>query len=84
MLATLCVSEIGTIVLMYCETEPTFKGPDVVLEEVRVFVEIDGFESEFAETLSSVGVGGRVRCYSSAAELGADSILGRKALASGL
>ncbi len=69
---------------MYRETEPTFKGPDVILEEVRVFVEIDGFESEFAKTLSSVGVGGRVGCYSSAAEFGADSILGRKALASGL
>ena len=43
---------------MYCETEPTFEGADVVLEEVGVFVQIDGFEGEFAETLSSVGVGG--------------------------
>lgn len=38
MFATLCVGEIGAIVLMYCETEPTFEGADVVLEEVGVFV----------------------------------------------
>ena len=68
MLATLCVSEIGAIVLMYREAESTFEGADVVLEEVRVFVEIDGFEGKFAETLPAVGVGGRVRCDPSAAK----------------
>ena len=44
MLATLCVSEIRAIILMYCEAEPTLERPDVVFEEVWVFVEIDGFE----------------------------------------
>lgn len=58
MLATLRVGEVGAIVLMDCETEAAFEGADVVLEEVRVFVEVDGFEGEFAETLASVGVGG--------------------------
>lgn len=75
MLAALCVSEIGAIILMYCETEPTLKGADVVLEEVGVFVQIDGFEGEFAETFSAVGVGGGVGCYSSTAEFGAGSVL---------
>ena len=47
----------------------------MILEEVRVFVEVDGFEGEFAETFSSVGIGGRMRCDSSAAEFGAGSVL---------
>jgi hypothetical protein len=42
---------------MNCETQSAFEGADVVLEEVGVFVEIDGFEGEFAESFSSVGVG---------------------------
>ena len=60
---------------MDCETEAAFEGADVVLEEVGIFVEIDGFEGEFAETLASVRVGGGLRCYSSAAEFGAGSVL---------
>ena len=68
---------------MYCEAEPALERADVIFEEVRVFVEIDGFEREFAETFSSVGVGGGVRCYSSAAEFGAGSILEEKLLAVG-
>lgn len=75
MLATLRVGEVGAIVLVYGETEATFEGADVVLEEVGVLVEVDGFEGEFAETLSSVGVGGGLRCDSSAAEFGAGSVL---------
>ena len=78
MLATLCVSEIGAIVLVHCEAEPTLEGTDVVLEEIGVFVQVDCFEGEFAETFSSVGVGGGVGCYSSAAELGACSVLGER------
>lgn len=75
MFATLCVSEIGAIVLMYCEAEPTFEGAHVILEEVGIFVEVDSFEGEFAESFSSVCVGGGVRCYSSTTEFGAGSIL---------
>jgi len=56
MLAPLGVCEIRAIVLMDCEAEPTFEGTNVILEEVGVFVEIDGFEGEFAQTFSSVGV----------------------------
>ena len=80
MLATLCVGEIGAIVLMYRQAEPALERADVVLEEVRVFVKVDGFEGEFAETFSAVSVGGGVRCYSSAAELGAGSILGEESI----
>ena len=56
MLATLGVGEVGAIVLVDGQTEPTLEGSDVVFEEVGVFVEIDGFEGEFSETLSSVCV----------------------------
>lgn len=43
---------------MYCETEPAFEGANVVFEKVGIFVEIDGFEGKFSETLSSVCVCG--------------------------
>ena len=33
---------------MYCEAEPTFEGADMILKEVWVFVEINGFEREFS------------------------------------
>jgi hypothetical protein len=48
MLATLSVGEVGSIILVNCETEPALEGADVVLEEVRVFVEVDSFEGEFS------------------------------------
>jgi hypothetical protein len=57
MLSPLGVREVGAIVLMDCEAESTFEGSDVVFEEVRVFVEVDGLECELAEPLSSVSVG---------------------------
>ena len=52
------MGEVGAIVLVDREAEAAFEGADVVFEEVWVFVEVDGFEGEFAETLASVGVGG--------------------------
>ena len=76
MLATLCVREIGAVVLVDREAEAAFEGADVVLEEVGVFVEVDGFEGEFAESFAAVGVRGGVGCDSSAAELRARSVLG--------
>ena len=57
MLAALGVGEVGAIILVDCQAEPTLEGSDVVLEEVGVFVEIDGLESELSETLSSVCIG---------------------------
>ena len=42
---------------MDCKTQTAFEASNVVLEEVRVFVEVDGLERELAQTLSSVGVG---------------------------
>ena len=75
MLATLGVGEIGAIILVHRETETAFEGADVILEEVGVLVQVDGFEGEFAESFSSVGVGGGVRCHPSAAEFGARSVL---------
>lgn len=57
-LAALGVGEVGAIVLVDGETQATLEGADVVFEEVGVFVEVDGFEGEFAQALAAVGVGG--------------------------
>jgi hypothetical protein len=56
-LSSLCMGEIRAIILVNCQTETAFEASDVVLEEVRILVEVDGLERELAETLSSVGVG---------------------------
>ena len=47
----------------------------MVFEEVRVFVEVDGFEGEFAQALAAVGVGGFFGGDTTAAELGARAVL---------
>lgn len=47
MFLVLGVSEIGVVILVDCKVEVIFEGVNVVVEEVRVFVEIDGFEGEF-------------------------------------
>jgi len=48
MLATLSMGEVGAIILVYCETESTFEGADMVLEEVRIFIEINGLKRKFS------------------------------------
>ena len=67
--------EVRAIVLVDRKTQAALEGTDVVLEEVGVFVEVDGLEGEFPEALSSVGVGARVGRYTSAAELTTGTIL---------
>jgi hypothetical protein len=56
MLSALCVCEVGAIVLVHSETETTFEAANMVFEEVGVFIEVDGFESKFAETFAAVGI----------------------------
>ena len=56
MLPSLCMREIGSIVLVDRQTETALEAADVVLEEVRVLVKVDGLERELSETLSSVGI----------------------------
>jgi hypothetical protein len=48
----------------------------VVLEEVRIFVKIDGFERELAQSLATVGVGCGLGGDTAAAEFGACAVLG--------
>lgn len=43
---------------MYCEAETALERANVVLEEVGVFVKIDGFEGEFAKSFATIGIGG--------------------------
>jgi len=75
MLAALGVGEVGAVVLVDCQAETALEGADVVLEEVGIFVEVDGFEGEFAQTLAAVGVGGFFGGDTTAAELGSGAIL---------
>jgi hypothetical protein len=56
MLATLSVSEVGSIVLVYRQAKTTFEAADVILEEIWIFVEIDGLQSKSTETFASVSV----------------------------
>jgi hypothetical protein len=48
--------EIRAIVLVDRQTETAFEATDVVLKEVRVFVEVDRLKRELSEALSSVGI----------------------------
>jgi len=75
MLPALSVCEVGTIVLMDSEAEPAFEGADVVFEEVRILVQVDGLEGEFSETFPSVCIGARVGGNAATAEFGACTIL---------
>lgn len=75
MLAALGVSQVGAIVLMDGEAETTFEGADVVFEEVRVFVEVDGLQGEFTQTFTSVGVGGALGGDATTSELRAGAVL---------
>lgn len=76
MLAPLRVGEVGAIVLVDCQAEAALEATDVVLEEVGVFFEVDGFQRELAQALASVGVGCGPVGDATAAELGACSVLG--------
>ncbi len=75
MLAALGVCKVGAIVLVDGETETAFERANVVFEEVGVFVQIDGFEGEFAETFTSVGVGGRSAGDAATAEFRTGTVL---------
>lgn len=75
MLAALGVREVRAIVLVDGQTESALEAADVVLEEVRVLVEIDGLERELPQTLATVGVGRGGGCDTTATELGSCAIL---------
>ena len=44
MLSALGVCEVGAVVLVDGKAESAFEAADVVLEKVRVLVEVDAFE----------------------------------------
>jgi hypothetical protein len=67
--------EIGAIILVDRETESAFKAPNVVFEEVGIFVEVDGFECEFAETFAAIGICGGLRGDTTAAKFATCTIL---------
>jgi len=56
-LPTLRVRQVGAIVLVDGEAEAALEAADVVLEEVGVLVEVDGFEGELAKSFAAVRVG---------------------------
>ena len=40
-----------------CQAKTTLETADMVLEEIRILVEVDRLEGELSQTLSAVGVG---------------------------
>ena len=58
MFAALGMREIRAIVLVDGQAESAFEAANMVFEEVRVFIEIDVFESELAKTFAPVRVRG--------------------------
>lgn len=74
-LFALGMGQVGAVILVDGETETTLEAADMVLEEVRVLVEIDGLERKLAQPLATVSVGCGVRRNASATEFGACSIL---------
>ena len=78
MLAALGMREVGAIVLVDCQAESAFETSHMVFEEVRVFIEIDVFEGEFAKTFAPVCVRGGVRGDASASEFGANTVLNQR------
>jgi hypothetical protein len=48
MLSSLRVCEVRAVILVDCQAQPALEAAYVVLEEVGVFVEVDGFEREFS------------------------------------
>jgi hypothetical protein len=68
MFPPLGVREVRAVILVDGQAEAALEAADVVLEEVRVFVEVDGFEGEFAESFASVCVCCGVRGDTAAAE----------------
>lgn len=74
------MGQVRSIILVDRQAETTFKASDVILEEVRVLVQVDGLERELAKTFATVGIGSRGRCDTSAAEFGTCAILYRSAM----
>ena len=74
-LPSLGVCEVGAVVLVDRQAEPALEGADVVLEEVRVFVQVDGFQRKFAQSFSSVCVGCALGSDAATAEFRAGPIL---------
>ena len=75
MLPSLCMSQIGAIVLVHRQAKAAFEASDVILKEVRILVEVDSLEGELAETFTAVCIGRRSRGDTSATEFGACTIL---------
>ena len=74
------MSKIGAIVLMNGETKSAFEGANMVFEEIRIFVEVDCFESELPKTLSAVGICAGEGCDASTAEFATGAVLRRTIL----
>ena len=67
--------EIGAIVLVYSQTEPTLEAAQMVAEDVWILVEIDRLERELAQALAPVGICRGLGGDTAAAKLGAGAIL---------
>jgi len=67
--------KIGPIVLMNGKAETAFERADMVFEEIRIFVQIDGLERELPQSLTSICIGTGIRGDTAAAEFRASTVL---------
>ena len=56
MFPTLCMRKVRAVILVDSETKPAFERADMVLEEIGILVEVNGFKSELPQPFSSVGI----------------------------
>jgi hypothetical protein len=60
---------------MHRQAETALEASHMILENVRILVDIDGLERELSETLTAVCISRGLRGYTTSAELGACAIL---------
>ena len=72
---SLGMREVGAVILVDSQAEAALEASDVVFEDVRIFLEIDGFKRKLAETFAPVCISRRCRGNASTAEPGARTVL---------
>lgn len=75
MLFSLGVSEIAALIGVQSQTKSAFVCADVISHEVGIFGDIDGFEGQFAKSLSPFDVGVFVAGNSDVSDSGSGPVL---------
>ena len=52
----LSMREIRAIVLVDGKTKPAFERADMIFEEIRIFIKVNGFERKLSQSLPPIGI----------------------------